>query len=178
MNLPIVTVPDEVLIKKIFHIRGNKVILDFDLAELYQVETKRLNEQVKRNVERFPADFMFQLSDAEWENLRSQIATSSSSWGGRRIPPYAFTEHGVLMLSSVLKSDRAVQVNIHIMRFYIKLRGVLMQNKEILLKLGQVERGLSKHDRHFAVVFDHLKQLITSPKPTSRIGFRQKGRDK
>ena len=83
MDLPIVTIPDDVLIKKIFHIRGNKVILDFDLAELYQVETKRLNEQVKRNVERFPADFMFQLSDAEWENLRSQIATSSSSWGGR-----------------------------------------------------------------------------------------------
>lgn len=106
-----IIIPQEVIINKIYSIRGQKVMLDSDLAELYGVETKRLNEQVKRNNSRFPDDFMFQLTIQEWENLKSQIATSS--WGGRRKLPYAFTEHGVLMLSSVLNSDRAIAVNIH-----------------------------------------------------------------
>ena len=111
-----ITLADEVIISKIYLIREHKVMLDDDLAELYQVQTRRLNEQVKRNIDRFPDDFMFQLDEKEWENLKSQNATSS--WGGRRKKPYAFTEHGVLMLSSVLNSDRAIQVNIQIMRIY------------------------------------------------------------
>src|SRR5213075_588593 len=108
-------------------------MFDEDLAQLYQVETRRLNEQVKRNSDRFPEDFMFQLTESEWENLKSQNATSS--WGGRRKIPFAFTEHGVLMLSSVLSSDRAVQVNIQIMRIYTKLSQMLLTHKDILLKL-------------------------------------------
>ncbi len=132
-----VILPDEVVISKIYLIREHKVMLDDDLAELYQVETRRLNEQVKRNIDRFPEDFMFQLNEKEWENLISQNATSS--WGGRRKLPYAFTEHGVLMLSSVLNSARAIQVNIQIMRIYAKLRSIMMTNKDILLKLEKVE---------------------------------------
>jgi hypothetical protein len=107
-----VSIPDEIVISKIYLIRKHKVMLDIDLAELYQVETGRLNEQVKRNADRFPEDFMFQLTDEEWESLRSQFAISKKGRGGRRYAPFAFTEHGVLMLSSVLNSERAIQVNI------------------------------------------------------------------
>jgi hypothetical protein len=107
-----IVITDELVISKIYHLRGHKVMLDVDLAELYQVDTKRLNEQVRRNIERFPEDFMFQLTENEWESLRSQFATSNVGRGGRRYLPFAFTEHGVLMLSSVLSSDRAIQVNI------------------------------------------------------------------
>ncbi len=146
-------------------------MLDDDLAELYQVETRRLNEQVKRNMDRFPEDFMFQLTEMEWENLKSQNATSS--WGGRRKTPYAFTEYGVLMLSSVLNSDRAIQVNIQIMRIYAKLRETLMTNKDILLKLEKLERSVVRHDQDIKVVFDYLKELL-NPKtePLRRIGFK------
>src|SRR5665811_240024 len=112
----IIAIPEEVIMSKIYLIRGQKVMLDSDLAELYGVETRRLNEQVKRNIDRFPEDFMFQLMEPEFENLKSQIATSS--WGGRRKLPFAFTEHGVLMLSSVLNSNLAIKVNIQIMRIY------------------------------------------------------------
>jgi hypothetical protein len=135
------TVPNELVISKIYLIRNHKVIIDEDLAELYQVETRRLNEQVKRNIARFPDDFMFQLTEVEWENLKSQFATSS--WGGRRKLPFAFTEHGVLMLSSVLSSERAVQVNIQIMRIYTRMREMLMTNKDILAKLEKLENLLS-----------------------------------
>ncbi len=130
--------PDEVIISKIHLIRGQKVMLDEDLAELYQVETKRLNEQVKRNIDRFPKDFMFQLSQKEFDNLKSQIATSS--WGGRRKPPFAFTEQGVSMLSGVLNSQIAIQVHIQIIRIFTKLRELLLTNKDILLKLEKLER--------------------------------------
>jgi len=161
-----VTTPDEVVISKIYLIRNHKVMLNIDLAELYQVETKRLNEQVKRNIDRFPEDFMFQLNSEEWELLRSQIATSKKSWGGRRYAPLAFTEHGVLMLSSVLNSERAIQVNIQIMRIYSKLKGMIMDHKDILLKLERLEGKVSKHDENFKVVFDLSKRVVKSENRT------------
>lgn len=147
-------------------------MLDDDLAGLYQVKTRRLNEQVKRNMDRFPEDFMFQLTAAEWVNLMSQFATSS--WGGRRKLPFAFTEHGVLMLSSVLNSERAIQVNIRIMRIYTKLKGMLLNHKDILVKLEKLEGRVSKHSGNFKIVFDYLRELL-NPKPVSRgtIGFKR-----
>jgi hypothetical protein len=169
-----VTVTEEKILNKIYYIRGHKVMLDQDLAELYDVPTKRLNEQVKRNSGRFPADFMFQLTEEEFENLRSQIATSS--WGGRRVAPYAFTEHGVLMLSSVLNSEKAINVNIQIMRIYTKMREILMTNQEILLKLEQLERKAEGHDEDIQLIFKYLKQLLNPPQePKPRIGFRRAG---
>ena len=125
--------PDEIIMNKIYFVRDEKVMIDSDLAELYGVETKRLNEQVKRNISRFPADFMFELTEAEFKNLKSQFATSS--WGGRRSPPYAFTEHGVLMFSSVLNSDKAIKVNIQIMRTFTKVRRLLTDNRSVKLEI-------------------------------------------
>ena len=150
-------------------------MLDKDLAELYQVETKRLNEQVKRNIERFPVDFMFTLTQAEFENLKSQIATSS--WGGSRKMPQAFTEHGVLMLSGVLHSSRAIKVNIQIVRVFVKMKEMLLTNKEILLKLEQMESKSTKHDSEIQLIFRYLKQLLTVPaKPRKRIGYQLPGK--
>jgi len=171
-------VPDEVVMSKIYVIRNHKVMLDIDLAELYQVETGRLNESVKRNGSRFPEDFMFQLTAEEWALLRSQFAISKKARGGRRYAPFAFTEHGVLMLSSVLKSERAIQVNIQIMRVYAKLKGMLSTHRDILLKLEKLERKISKHDENFKIVFDYLNQLL-SPKtePMRKIGFKLKGEE-
>lgn len=167
------SIPDEVVISRIHLIRDKKVMLDDDLAELYQVATRRLNEQVKRNIERFPEDFMFQLTENEWENLKSQNATSS--WGGRRKIPFVFTEHGVLMLSSVLNSERAIQVNIQIMRIYARLREMLMSNKDILLKLEKLERRVIKHDQDIRVVFGYLRQLLNpKAKVMRQIGFKRK----
>jgi ORF6N domain len=173
-----VAIPDEVVISKIYLIRNHKVMLDIDLAGLYQVETKRLNEQVKRNIDKFPEDFMFQLSNEGWEFLRSQFATSKEGRGGRRYAPLAFTEHGVLMLSSVLNSERAIQVNIQIMRIYSKLKTMVMDNKDILLKLEKLEGKVSKHDENFKVVFDYLRELL-NPKtePMRKIGFKHKKED-
>jgi hypothetical protein len=157
-----IAIANERMVNKIFIIRGEKVMLDRDLAELYSVETKRLNEAVKRNIERFPKDFMFQLTRVEIENLKSQFATSSfeTQWGGSRTIPYAFTEHGILMLSSVLKSEKAVQVNIHIMRIFSKTRELLLTHKDILLKLEQMDKKVSGHDKQIKMLFDYLKQLI------------------
>ena len=153
-------------------------MLDIDLAELYQVETKRLNKQVKRNIDRFPEDFMFPLTNEEWERLRSQFATSNQGRGGRRYPPLAFTEYGVLMSSSVLNSERSMQVNIQIMRIYSKLKGMIMDHKDILLKLEKLEGKVSKHDENFKVVFDYLRELL-NPKsePIRKIGFKHKKED-
>lgn len=165
-------IAEEMIVTKIYFIRGQKVMLDEDLAELYQVETRRLNEQVKRNKDRFPDDFMFQLTENEYESLMSQIAISKR--GGRRTLPYAFTEHGVLMLSSVLNSERATKVNIQIMRIYTKMREMFSTNQEILLKLEQLERKVDGHDGDIQVIFDHLKLLIDPPyEPRARIGFRR-----
>jgi hypothetical protein len=169
-----IVITDELVISKIYQLRGHKVMLDEDLAELYQVETRRLNEGVKRNSDRFPADFMFQLTSDEFENLKSQFATSR--WGGRRKLPFAFTEHGVLMLSSVLSSDRAIQVNIQIMRIYTKLKTMLIDHKDILLKLEKMEHAVNKHDENFEIVFSYLRELINPPTISeSTIGFKQRG---
>lgn len=150
-------------------VRAQRVMLDADLAALYEVETKVLVRAVQRNSERFPADFMFQLSAAEFEILRSQLGTSSG-WGGRRYRPYAFTEQGVAMLSSVLRSPRAVQVNIEIMRAFVRLREMLQANAELAKKLASLEK---KYDAQFRVVFDAIRELMSAPvKSTKRIGFR------
>ena len=146
--------------RSILLIREQKVMLDFDLAELYEVETKVLNQAVKRNLARFPDDFMFQLSKDEYDNLKSQFVTSS--WGGRRTRPYAFTEQGVAMLSSVLRSERAVAVNIEIMRTFVRLREILASHAELARKLAALEQ---KYDKQFAVVFDAIRQLMTPVQP-------------
>ncbi len=149
-------VKQEKIESKIFFIRGKKVMIDFDLAELYEVPTKRLNEQVKRNVSRFPKDFMFRLT--EDEILRSQIATSS--YGGRRHRPYAFTEPGVAMLSSVLNSKKAIKVNIEIIRTFIKLREFIQSNKELAYKLKELESKVEKNDKEIKSIFSAIRQLM------------------
>ena len=165
-------VPVEVIERRIYLIRGQKVMLDNDLAELYQVQTFRLNEQVKRNRNRFPDDFMFQLRKEEARSLISQFARSKKGRGGRRTLPYAFTEQGVAMLSTVLNSDRAIQVNIVIMRAFVKLRELLSTHKEVLQKLDELERKYQHHDAQIKVVFDAIRRLIEAPaKPKRRIGF-------
>jgi hypothetical protein len=163
-------VPVEVIERRIYLIRGEKVMLDADLADLYGVSTKAFNQAVKRNPDRFPADFMFQLNKDEVENSRSQIVTSS--WGGRRYLPYAFTEHGVSMLSSVLNSDRAVKVNIAIMRAFVKLREIMATHKDLAHKIEALERKYAKHDQQIQIVFDAIKRLLEPPvSPKRRIGF-------
>ena len=161
-------VPAERIARAILLIRGEKVLLDADLAGLYQVETAALKRAVRRNRERFPKDFMFQLTDQEVTNLRCQFGTSRS-WGGRRFPPYAFTEQGVAMLSSVLRSQRAVAVNIEIMRAFVKLREMLAGNRELAEKLAQLEK---KYDKQFKTVFDAIFQLMAPEMKSKRpIGF-------
>jgi len=159
---------------RICTIRGQKVMLDADLAELYGVTTKALLQAVKRNPRRFPRDFMFILTEQDVANLRSQIVTSSLSlrnWGGRRNAPTAFTEQGVAMLSSVLKSARAVQVNIEIMRAFVRLRELVGQNRDLTRRLNDLE---SKYDRQFKAVFDAIRELMAPPRaPRRRIGFVQ-----
>lgn len=163
----------EVIERRPFLIRGKKVMLDFHLAELYGVPTKRLNEQVRRNVNRSPEDFMFELTQDETNSLRSQIATSKISRGGRRYFPYAFTEQGVAMLSSVLRSDRAVEVNIQIMRAFVLLRKFISTHKELGEKIKELEEKYHTHDRQIRAIFDAIKQLIQPPeKPKRQIGFR------
>ena len=155
---------------KIYLIRGEKVLLGPDLAKLYQVPTKRLNEQVKRSLQRFPSDFMFVLSNQEVKILRSQFATSSSNWGGARTAPFAFTEQGVAMLSSVLNSDRAIEVNIAVMRAFVQLRKVLILDKQFENRIAHLEQ---KYDGQFKVVFDAIRELISTRSiPRKRIvGF-------
>ena len=162
------TIPMERVEDRILSIRGHRVMLDADLAELYGVPTKRLNEAVRRNVARFPGDFMFQLTADEAEILRSQFATSNGR-GGRRYIPYAFTELGVAMLSSVLNSERAVLVNIAIMRAFVRLREMAASHKDVLRRLDEME---GKYDRQFKVVFDAIRSLMEPPKiPRRRIGY-------
>ena len=169
-----IAIPEEIITNKIYLIRDQKIMLDSDLAELYQVETRRLNEQVKRNIDRFPADFMFQLTDEEWVNLKSQNTTSS--WGGRRKLPYVFTEHGVLMLSSVLNSQRAIAVNIHIMRVFTKLREMLLTHQDLLIKMNELESKVANQDKSIKQVFAYLKQFVQEKKePKESIGFKQRG---
>ncbi|MFA5287559.1 MAG: ORF6N domain-containing protein [Candidatus Omnitrophota bacterium] len=160
----------EVIATKILLIRGKKVMLDKDLAKLYGVGTKRLNEQVRRNKARFPEDFMFQLTEEETDSLRSQNATSNR--GGRRYKPYVFTQEGVAMLSGVLNSVRAIKVNIQIMRAFIKLKEYIFAHKELSYKLRELEEKIGKHDADIKVIFETLRQLLSPPVKKRRlIGF-------
>ncbi|MBK7668461.1 MAG: ORF6N domain-containing protein [Sphingobacteriaceae bacterium] len=166
---------------KIYFIRGQKVMLDSDLAELYGVETKQLKRQVNRNIQRFPSDFMFELTEKEFELLRCQIGTSKIGRGGTRYLPMAFTEQGVAMLSSVLNSERAIAVNIQIIRIFTKIRSMLLTHKDILLKLEQVERKILKQDeknekfeKEIQIIFKALKQLLNPPQPErEKIGYKK-----
>lgn len=184
----IAMIPDERIIGKIYYIRGEKVIFDKDLALLYGVETRVLNQAVKRNIKRFPEDFMFQLNKKEVEifsrlelvvpkegkNLKSQIVTSS--WGGLRKPPYVFTEQGVAMLSSVLKSNQAIQVNIQIMRTFTKMRKLLANNQALINKIEKIEKDNIKNKENFNVIFKIINKLIaTDPKDKELkiIGFKE-----
>ena len=162
-------IPAERIERSILLIREHKILLDNDLADLYGVETKTLVRAMKRNIERFPEDFMFQLTREEFDILRSQFATSGQ-WGGRRYPPYAFTEQGVAMLSSVLRSPRAIEVNIEIMRAFVRLREMIGSHGQLARKLAALEK---KYDQQFKVVFDAIRQLMQPPTPRERreIGF-------
>ena len=161
------TVPTETIASKIYLIRGQKVMLDRDLAELYGVQTKVLKQAVRRNIGRFPSDFMFELNSKEFQDLRSQIVTSS--WGGLRYLPMAFTEQGVAMLSSVLSSERAVQVNIQIVRTFTKLRRMLATHEELKRKIENMEK---QYDENFQIVFEAIKQLFNEEdKPKTKIGY-------
>ena len=163
-------IPVERIEKSILLIRGHKVMLDADLAALYGVPTKRLNEQIKRNLDRFPADFMFQLTKGEFDDLKSQFATSS--WGGRRTRPYAFTEHGAVMAANVLNSPRAVAASIQVVRTFVRLREMLASHKDLARQLDALEK---KYDAQFKVVFDAIRELMAPPTEAQKkrhIGFR------
>jgi len=171
-------IPAELIERKILVIRGEKVMLDADLAGLYGVETKRLNEQVRRNIERFPDDFMFQLTDEEFNCLRSQFATSNkpAGRGGRRHLPNAFTEHGTIMAASVLNTPLAVAVSVQVVRAFVKLREMISTHKDLAKKLEDLEQ---KYDSQFKMVFDAIRQLMTPPEPKKKraIGFgREEGK--
>jgi hypothetical protein len=157
---------------RILVLRDHKVILDTDLAELYGVSVKRLNEQVKRNEERFPADFMFQLTPTEHEALRSQFATSNAGRGGRRYPPYAFTEHGAIMAATVLNSERAVEMSVFVVRAFVRLREMLANNRELATKIEELEQRLDTHDASIQDLIEAIKELMAPEPATARkIGF-------
>jgi hypothetical protein len=167
-------VPQQIIESKIYLLRGKKVMLDRDLATLYGVETRTLNQAVRRNINRFPEDFMFQLTTEEMENWKSQIVISNKEKMGLRKRPYAFTENGVAMLSSVLSSERAVEVNIQIMRTFTRLREMILTHKELAHKLAQLERKIGKHDDEIKTIFNVIRQLMVPPEPKRRkIGFRR-----
>ena len=168
-------ISEETISNKIYFIRNQKVMIDRDLALLYGIETKRLKEQVKRNISRFPEDFMFELSKEEFANWRSQFATSNSDKMGLRYAPMAFTEHGVLMLSSVLNSDKAIQTNIQIMRIFTKVRQMLLDTTEIKLDIAQIQKKLANHDKNIELVFSYLDELTEKEetiKPRTKIGYK------
>lgn len=168
-----ITIPEQIISSKIHLIRGQKVMLDRDLAELYAVETKQLKRQVRRNSERFPDDFMFELDDQEFNDLRSQFGTSS--WGGTRYAPMAFTEQGVAMLSSVLGSPTAIKVNIQIIRVFTKIREVLTDSLNLKLEIEEIKKKLSSHGKNIELVFNYLDELIDkkeNEEPRKQIGYR------
>ena len=167
-------IPEKTITDKIYIIRNQKVMLDRDLAALYGVETRVLNQAVKRNIGRFPEDFMFVVSKVEFDNLISQIVTSS--WGGTRKIPFAFTEHGVMMLSSVLKSDKAIQTNIQIMRTFTKVKQMLLDTSEIKINIVQIQKKLENHDKNIELVFSYLDKLNEKKqgeKPRVKIGYKK-----
>jgi len=165
-------VPTPLISQKIFFVRGTRIMLDADIARLYGVATKNLNKAVKRNATRFPADFMFQLSPKDLHSLRFQTGTSNLGRGGRRYAPYAFTEQGIAMLSSVLRSTRAVQVNVAIMRTFVRLREMLTTHEELRRKIDAMEK---RYDARFQAIFDTIRQMLETPIPAKRqIGFHTK----
>jgi len=170
------SISDELIMSKIYLIRGKKVMLDMDLAELYSVETKQLKRAVRRNIERFPEDFMYELTLHEFEFLRCQFGTSS--WESIRYAPMAFTEHGVIMVASILNSERAIAVNIQIIRIYNKMREFLWDQKEILLKLEQMNYKIAEHDSSIMTIIEYIKQLeaekqnLTKQQNRKRIGYK------
>ena len=169
----VIVIPDDIISSKIYLIRNQKVMLDKDLAELYVVETKQLKRQVRRNMERFPEDFMFELSQQEFDNLRSQFGTSN--WGGTRYVPMAFTEQGVAMLSSVLNSSTAIKVNIQIIRFFTKIREMLTDTLSMKLEIEEIKKKLSNHTKNIELVFNYLDELIDKKEniePRKKIGFK------
>ena len=170
----IASYPEGEIVNKIYIIRGQKVMLDKDLAEMYDVEAKRLNEAVRRNISRFPEDFMFQLTEEETISSRSQIATLKKGRGSNtKYLPYVFTEQGVAMLSSVLRSERAIQVNIQIIRVYTKMKQLLLDNKDLWLKIEKIEQALVKKDNEVLAIFNALKNLlIKEEKPRVPVGFK------
>ena len=177
---PIEIVAEERILKFIMVIHGEKVILDSDLAQLYGVETRRLNEQVRRNHDKFPNDFMFQLTKDEFTNLKSQIATSSSSWGGRRKPPLVFTEHGALQAANVLNSHQANKMSVFIIRAFIRLREMVLTNEKLARKVDQLENRVSDHDEILLELIKEIRKLVDTPKPGNKksIGFLKSGKKK
>lgn len=166
-----VTLQETAIAARIYELRGQKVMMDSDLSSIYGVETKVLNQAVKRNAMRFPPDFMFQLDEDEWLDLRSQFVTAS--WGGRRTLPYVFTEHGAVMLASVLNSERAVQASLYVVRAFVQLRALAGAHAELARRLEELE---ARYDGQFEVVFDTLRQLLEPPNPPrERIGFQVGG---
>jgi hypothetical protein len=171
-----VMLPDEVIMSKIFLIRGQKVMIDRDLAELYQVETKVLKQAVKRNMDIFPEHFMFELTRVEFQNLRSQLVTSS--WGGQRYLPFVFTEHGVLQLANVLRSDRARQMSIRIIEVFVKMREMLLDTLDLRLEIETIKKKLENQNKDIELVFSYLDELIDKqehPKPRRQIGYKTGG---
>ena len=167
-------IPSGKIESRILLIRGHRMMLDSDIAELYGVSTRRLNEQVKRNQHRFPADFMFQLTDNEARALRSQIATSKKERGGRRYRPYAFTEHGAIMVASVLNSRRAVEVSVYVVRAFVRLREMLSARKELARKLSELEKRIQGHDEEIVTLVEAIRELMEPPeKPGRQIGFHK-----
>jgi hypothetical protein len=172
------SIPDEAIINKIYLIRGQKVMIDRDLAELYGVETKRLKEAVRRNIKRFPDDFMFVMTDEEFQNWRTQFATSKSDMIGLRYSPFCFTEQGVTMLSCILNSQRAIDTNIRIMRVFTKMREMLMTHKDILIKMEQFEKQVAKNSEDIQLIFKALKQFLNLPHlPRRQIGFKRNNQE-
>jgi len=169
-----ITIPDEIITNKIYLIRSQKVMLDRDLAELYGVETKRLKEAVRRNKERFPKDFMFEMSKEEFQNWRTQFATSKQDKRGLRYAPFCFTEQGVTMLSCVLNSKKSIQVNIRIIRVFTKMREILTDNLNIKLDIEEIKKKLSNHSKNIELVFNYLDELIDKKdKPRTQIGYKK-----
>lgn len=172
-------IPEGVIMNKIYLIRGENVMLDRDLAELYGVETKVLKQSVRRKISRFPSDFMFELTKEELDNWRYQFGTSNKEVMGLRVPPFAFTEHGVIMLASVLNSERAIRVNIQVVRIFTRMREMLASHKELLHRLEEIEHTMTEHDNKFLVIFEYLKQLEQAKQQEldqqkrPRIGFRR-----
>jgi hypothetical protein len=168
-------IPDEIIMNKIYYIRGQKIMLASDLAELYNIETRVLNQAVNRNLKRFPPDFMFQLSENEYLSLTSQFVMSKKGRGGRRVLPFVFTEHGVLMLSSILNSDRAIEVNIQVMRIFTKIRQMLFDNTELRLEIEKIKFKINNQDKNMEIVFRYLDELIDKkeePQERKRIGYK------